>query len=136
MEKNLCKIKTRDKKRIARGAGSGSGTTAGRGTKGQKSRSGASVPAHFQGGGIALWQHLPKRDGIKSRNKRPIILNVDQLEKHFSSDEIITLDSLEKKGLVKAALIDRRGLKILARGGNKTKLKFDPSLITSKKLRN
>ena len=52
---------TRDKKRIGRGAGSGTGKTAGKGHKGQKARSGGSVKAGFEGGQMPLQRRLPKR---------------------------------------------------------------------------
>lgn len=133
---NLTKIKTQTKKRIGRGSGSGSGTTAGRGTKGQKSRSGVSIPARFQGGSLPLWQRLPKNNGIKSRSLKPVIINLLTLEKHYSDNEEVSLESLEKKGLIISKEVDKKGIKILGFGQLSKKLKFDPSLKTSKSVKN
>ncbi len=57
------------RKRVGRGHGSGSGKTSGRGHKGQKSRSGASIPAWFEGGQMPLYRRVPKR-GFKPINRR------------------------------------------------------------------
>ena len=73
------------KKRVARGAGSGFGKTAGRGNKGQKSRSGVSIKG-FEGGQMPLYRRLPKRgfNNIFSKKIQPInfnqILNI--IKKH------------------------------------------------------
>ena len=55
-----------NRKRLGRGSGSGNGKTAGRGHKGQKSRSGGSIPRWFEGGQMPLQQRLPKF-GFSSR---------------------------------------------------------------------
>ncbi len=57
------------RKRVGRGHGSGHGKTSGRGHKGQKSRSGASIPAWFEGGQMPLYRRVPKR-GFKPINRR------------------------------------------------------------------
>src|SRR6201991_3214921 len=54
----------RDKKRIGRGLGSGTGTTAGKGQKGQKARAGGGVPPYFEGGQLPLVRKLPYRRGF------------------------------------------------------------------------
>ena len=58
----------RDRKRVGRGPGSGTGKTAGRGEKGQKSRSGGSIAAGFEGGQMPLHRRIPKR-GFHNRNR-------------------------------------------------------------------
>jgi large subunit ribosomal protein L15 len=58
----------RDRKRVGRGPGSGTGKTSGRGEKGQKARSGASIPAGFEGGQMPLHRRIPKR-GFHNRNR-------------------------------------------------------------------
>ncbi len=63
---NMSSLRTTTKKRVGRGAGSGWGKTAGRGQKGQKSRSGASIKPGFEGGQMPLQQRLPKY-GFRSR---------------------------------------------------------------------
>ncbi len=62
----LITTKKTKKKRVGRGISAGGGKTAGRGTKGQKSRTGSSIPAGFSGGQNPLMQQLPKLPGFKS----------------------------------------------------------------------
>ena len=67
--------------RVGRGHGSGNGKTAGRGQKGQKSRSGGKVRVGFEGGQMPLYRRIPKR-GFKNRNTKEIVgINVDALER-------------------------------------------------------
>lgn len=131
---NLLKI-NKNRKRIGRGSGSGSGTTAGRGTKGQKSRSGGNIHPKFQGGLLPLWQKIPKKDGIKPTSIKPIILNLDDIETNYKDDEIVTLKNLEEKGLIKPQEYDKKGLKILASGKLTKKVKFDENILTSNKVK-
>jgi large subunit ribosomal protein L15 len=68
------------RKRVGRGHGSGHGKTSGRGHKGQKSRSGASIPAWFEGGQMPLYRRVPKR-GFKPINRREYqVVNVGTLD--------------------------------------------------------
>ena len=70
---------SKNKKRLARGSGSGVGKTAGRGAKGQKSRSGVAIKS-FEGGQMPLYRRLPKR-GFNSINKKNItVLNLDKIQ--------------------------------------------------------
>ena len=66
---------TRSKKRIARGPGSGKGKTAGRGIKGQKSRSGVAIKG-YEGGQMPLYQRLPKRGFNKPNRKAYAVVNL------------------------------------------------------------
>ena len=69
-------------KRLGRGIGSGSGKTAGRGTKGQNSRTGGGVSIGFEGGQTKLSRRLPKLRGFKAINPANFqIINLDQLQK-------------------------------------------------------
>ena len=72
------------RKRVGRGPGSGLGKTAGRGENGQKSRSGASIPAWFQGGQTPLYRRIPKRgfNNAKFRTEYATI-NLSDLNKYF-----------------------------------------------------
>lgn len=107
----------RPRKRVGRGESSGHGKTAGRGTKGQKSRSGdRKVPAHFEGGQMPLQRRLPK---VGFRNPfrvayRPI--NVGQLEELVTSgripDGVVTPEVLVRLGLARK----RDRIKILGDG--------------------
>ncbi|NPA95140.1 MAG: 50S ribosomal protein L15 [Thermodesulfobacteria bacterium] len=88
------------KKRVGRGPGSGHGKTACRGTKGQKSRSGVSIPPGFQGGQMPLYRQLPKR-GFKNPFRKSFgVVNVESIAK-IDYDGVIDIDVLKSKGLVK-----------------------------------
>ena len=84
---------THSKKRVGRGQGSGTGKTAGRGQKGQKSRSGYSRKRNFEGGQMPLAKRLPKI-GFKSRVVKPYVINVDKIKAVAELDEI-TLESIK-----------------------------------------
>lgn len=99
------------RKRVGRGRGSGLGKTSGRGHKGQKSRSGASIPAWFEGGQMPLYRRVPKR-GFKPINRREYqIVNVSGLADvagtQFGPEE------LEAIGLIRSA---DKPVKILGKG--------------------
>ena len=92
--------------RVGRGHGSGNGKTAGRGQKGQKSRSGGKVRVGFEGGQMPLYRRLP------------IAINVYELER-FEADSVVTIDTLIESGLVKNTF---DGVKILGNGELSKKL--------------
>ena len=71
---------TKTKKRIARGPGSGKGKTAGRGMKGQKSRSGVAIKG-YEGGQMPLYQRLPKRGFTKPNRKEFSVVNLGLIQK-------------------------------------------------------
>ncbi|MDY7094093.1 MAG: 50S ribosomal protein L15 [Acidobacteriota bacterium] len=108
-ELSPAKGSTRKKKRIGRGPGSGLGKTAGRGHKGQKSRSGYSRRLGFEGGQMPLIRRVPKRGFNNIFRTEYSVVNVDQLERF---DDEVTLEQLLEAGLV------RRGapVKILGNG--------------------
>jgi len=98
-------------KRRGRGHGSGLGKTSGRGHKGQKSRSGASIPAWFEGGQMPLYRRTPKR-GFKPINRTEWnVVNLSSLGRVDVSE--IDLDVLETNGLIRRGA---RPVKILGRG--------------------
>jgi len=84
---------THAKKRVGRGQGSGTGKTAGRGQKGQKSRSGYSRKRNFEGGQMPLAKRLPKI-GFTSRVVKPYVINVEKI-KAVAELEEITLESIK-----------------------------------------
>lgn len=105
------------KKRVARGPGSGKGKTAGRGHKGQQSRSGGPKnAARFEGGRSTLLMRLPKR-GMKGDSHGELkrveyqIVNLSVIAKHFSSGEV-SPEALAKAGLVRPGYL----VKVLAQG--------------------
>ncbi len=101
----------KNKKRVGRGPGSGHGKTACRGQKGQKSRSGVSIPAGFQGGQMSLYRQLPKR-GFKNPFKIEYgVLNVGVIAR-LNVDKI-DLEIAQKMGVVKKR---HRFFKVLGEG--------------------
>ena len=88
------------KKRLGRGIGSGLGKTAGKGTKGQNSRSGGGVRPGFEGGQLPLFQRLPKR-GFKSISRVEYkVVNVEQLNV-FDNGTVVDVAKLVEAGIVK-----------------------------------
>ena len=102
----------RQRKRVGRGEGSGTGVTAGRGHKGQQSRSGYSRKRGFEGGQMPMHRRLPKR-GFHNRFRVEYeVVNLDVLEQRFESGSVVTPDALRAIGL-----ITRFGrVKVLGRG--------------------
>lgn len=99
-------------KRLGRGTGSGHGKTAGKGHKGQNSRSGGGVRPGFEGGQNPLARRMPKR-GFKNISRKNIVaINVRDLER-LENGAIVTEESLLASGLIKAV---KDGVKILATG--------------------
>ena len=103
----------KSRKRVGRGPGSGLGKTAGRGENGQKSRSGASIPAWFEGGQSPLYRRVPKRgfNNAKFRTEYATI-NLSDLEK-FEDGAVVTPELLKEMGIVKKQLA---GIKVLGNG--------------------
>ncbi len=97
---------THKKKRVGRGPGSGLGKTAGRGEKGQKSRSGYSRKIGFEGGQMPLHRRLPKRGFTNIFKKRWLEISLAALEQHFDADAEITPEVLHDRGLIKKAKYD------------------------------
>lgn len=87
------------RKRVGRGHGSGWGTTAGRGQKGQKSRSGGPMGPWFEGGQMPLQRRLPKRGFVNIFRTEFHPVNVGQLALAFGAGETIDLTTLVEKGL-------------------------------------
>lgn len=109
---------THKKKRVGRGPGSGLGKTAGRGEKGQKSRSGYSAKIGFEGGQMPLHRRLPKRGFRNPFHRSYSIVNVEMLNA-FAAGETVTPEALLARGLVRA---HRDGVKVLGDGNLKVAL--------------
>ena len=92
----------RSRKRVGRGNASGKGGTCGRGHKGQKSRSGSSIPAWFEGGQMPLVRRLPKRGPRRTGHKRIEydVINVETLNL-FEETAVISPEVLREAGLIK-----------------------------------
>ena len=118
---------THKKKRRGRGPGSGLGKTAGRGHKGQKSRSGYSRRAGFEGGQMPLQRRLPKRGFTNIFKKRWIEVRLSTLEENFNSGDEVTPGILHERGLIKKAKHD---LVILGNGELTKKLNVSSHRFT------
>jgi large subunit ribosomal protein L15 len=95
---------TKKRRRVGRGQGSGLGTTAGKGNKGQQSRSGGKTYPGFEGGQMPLYRRLPSRGFCNEPfRKEWQIVNLDQIEAKYSVGEIVDGVSLLQKRLVKKA---------------------------------
>ena len=124
---------TKARKRVGRGPGSGTGKTAGRGENGQKSRSGYSRKAGFEGGQLPLYRRLPKRGFTNARFKvEYAVINLDDLNK-FEDGAVVTPEVLKEMGLLKNQL---DGVKVLGNGTLEKKLtvkahKFSASALAA-----
>ncbi|MDH3513313.1 MAG: 50S ribosomal protein L15 [Gammaproteobacteria bacterium] len=118
---------TRASKRVGRGIGSGTGKTAGRGHKGQKSRTGGSVRAGFEGGQMPLQMRLPKF-GFTSRKSR------FSAEVRLGEIETSGLDDVNLKALCAAGLVPARTrkAKIILSGKLKRKVSVDASVAVTR----
>jgi large subunit ribosomal protein L15 len=104
---------THKKKRVGRGPGSGLGKTAGRGNKGQKSRSGYSAKIGFEGGQMPLQRRLPKRGFTNIFKKQWIEVSLSALEQNFEANDEVTPGLLHERGLIKKG---RRDVVVLGTG--------------------
>jgi large subunit ribosomal protein L15 len=100
------------RKRIGRGVGSGWGKTAGRGSKGQNSRSGGGVRPGYEGGQMPIHRRLPKRGFTNIFKKTYAVINIRDLAK-MESGSIVDEAVLVRAGLVKGR---RDGVKLLGQG--------------------
>lgn len=123
---------TRARKRVGRGNASGWGGTCGRGHKGQKSRSGGSIPAWFEGGQMPLVRRLPKRGPRRTAHKRLAydVVNVETLNR-FEAEDVVNPATLRQKGIVKRknALIKILGDGVLEKRLNVQAHRFSKTAI-------
>lgn len=103
----------RKRRRIGRGLGSGRGTTAGKGTKGQNARSGGGVPPYFEGGQLPLVKKLPYKRGFRSLNRIEYkAVNLEDLQT-FAAGSTVDVAALVAGGVLKN---DRERVKVLGTG--------------------
>ncbi len=106
----------KDRKRVGRGPGAGQGKTAGRGTKGQGSRSGGSTRLYHQGGNLPFYRRLPfmRGEGFSALNSVDYNeVNLDQLLEQFPNGGVVTPELLAQTSLVRDA---KKPIVLLARG--------------------
>ena len=118
---------THKKKRIGRGPGSGTGKTAGKGHKGQKSRSGYSQKIGFEGGQMPLQRRLPKRGFTNIFKTKWLEVSLAKLEESFEAGDEVTPEILHERGLIKKAKHD---LVILGNGDITKALKISAHRFT------
>jgi large subunit ribosomal protein L15 len=114
---------TKGRMRVGRGPGSGKGKTAGRGVKGQKSRTGVSI-AGFEGGQMPLHMRMPKR-GFNSLNRKDFAeVNLWRLEQAIAAGKLDAKAAIDADVLIKAGVLRRvkDGVKLLGKGELKSKL--------------
>jgi len=102
----------KNRKRLGCGPGTGQGKTAGRGHKGQKSRSGSSIPAWFEGGQMPLQRRIPKRGFTNIFRVERQIVNVRNLDR-FEANAEVNVEALLDKGIIKNL---KRPVKLLGEG--------------------
>ncbi len=103
---------TKNRKRIGRGPGSGTGKTSGKGHKGQKARSGGGIKPGFEGGQMPLQRRLPKRGFTPLTRKEYALVNLGDLES-YDAGSTVGIEALSSAGLVGRV---KDGVKVLASG--------------------
>lgn len=106
----------KSRKRVARGIGSGSGKTAGKGQKGQKARSGVAVNG-FEGGQMPIYRRLPKRGFKNPFAKNFAVVNLDTIQKAVDAGKL-SANEINVESLLKSNIISKEldGVRLLARG--------------------
>lgn len=133
MQIHELKVKKR-KNRKCVGRGGRRGTYSGRGMKGQKARSGVSIDPLFEGGRSSLIERLKKMPGFNSPRLKKNNVNLNDLERHFNSGDVVSSESLVKIGLVDK-IRAKSGIKILGDGKLTKKITIEKNIITSKSAR-
>lgn len=117
---------TKARKRVGRGIGSGSGKTAGRGVKGQKSRSGVAING-FEGGQMPIYRRLPKRGFNNIFAKDYNIVSLARVQEAIDAGKLdakqaVTVESLKAAGVLRRL---KDGVRLLADGELKAKVVFE-----------
>ncbi len=117
---------TKDRKRVGRGIGSGVGKTAGRGVKGQKSRSGVAIKG-FEGGQMPLHRRMPKRGFNAPFSKSWAEVNIGRVQQAFDAGKLDAGETVDAKALLEAGVIRRirDGVRLLGKGEIKVKAAFE-----------
>jgi large subunit ribosomal protein L15 len=113
-------------RRLGRGVGSGSGKTAGRGTKGYNSRSGGGVRPGYEGGQMPIHRRLPKRGFTNIFRKKIAVVNIRDLSR-FESGSVVDEKALTEAGLIKGP---RDGVKLLGNGEISYPLEIKVNLVS------
>ncbi|MBI5885655.1 MAG: 50S ribosomal protein L15 [Deltaproteobacteria bacterium] len=103
----------KNRKRVGRGEGGGSGKTSGKGGKGQTARSGGSIKPGFEGGQMPLQRRLPKRGFTNIFKVKARIVNLGRIAECFAKGAVVTPQVLEEKGLIRSG---KGPVKVLGEG--------------------
>jgi large subunit ribosomal protein L15 len=126
---DVLKSKHKARKRIGRGPGSGQGKTAGKGHKGQKARSGASIPLTFEGGQMPLYRRIPKR-GFTNAPFKTVYTPVNLYRLNgFKKGDTVSEETLREKGIISGKNVK---VKILGKGDLEVALKIDVPAVSEK----
>lgn len=126
MQAHQLKVKKQStRKRIGRGGKKG--TYSCRGMKGQKSRSGFSCRATFEGGATSLVAKTKKLRGFKSRNPKAQVVNLELLDRKFRNGDIVNPEILKKKKVISKLAIP---IKVLSEGEITKKLTLENLLVS------
>jgi large subunit ribosomal protein L15 len=119
---------TKPRKRVARGPGSGTGKMAGRGIKGQKSRSGVAING-YEGGQMPLYMRLPKRGFNNINAKTHAVVNLGLLQKFIDAGKIDIKKPITETALVESGLVRRvrDGVRVLSKGALTSKVTLEVS---------
>ncbi len=128
-ELTLPKGSRRKRIRVGRGISAGKGKTCGRGTKGQKARTGGGVDPWFEGNRMPLYRQLPKR-GFNNKKfaKEYVTINVNVLDRYFENGETVNIETLLERGVI--SWVGKNGLKILGDGNLTKKLKVEADKVS------
>ncbi len=130
MQIHTLQLKNPRKKKKDVGRGGRKGSYSGRGMKGQKARSGASVDPLFEGGKSTLIDHMKKKKGFISQKTKAITVSLAVLEKKFDNDTVVNKEALVEKGIISRKDSSYR-IKILGSGGIKKKLTIEEGILVS-----
>ena len=110
--------------RVGRGIGSGKGKTAGRGMKGQKSRSGVAIKS-FEGGQMPLYRRLPKRGFNPLKKVKIAKINIEKLQTLIEKNILKTDEKIDLKNLIKKNILNKSYKKIKILGTGDINIKLD-----------
>lgn len=119
-------IRNAKRQRVGRGIAGSGGKTAGRGTKGQNSRSGSGrkIQDWFEGGQTPLYRTQAKKRGFNHRGEKVIALTTDTLNQCFKDGETVSPQTLIERGIIRHLKTGQQ-VKIIKRGALKSGIKFE-----------
>jgi large subunit ribosomal protein L15 len=124
--------KYKQAKRVGRGIAAGGGKTAGRGTKGQKSRAGANrkIKPWFEGGQTPLFRKMAKQRGFRRHVAKPFVLTTSMINHFYTDKEVVSPTTLLEKGVVRKTEL-KAGVKVVNRGKLTREVTFEAVELSS-----